>query len=86
MTNFLLNKVTYDESYVASSMLTNGWFDAKNLDSEQLTGLLSRSHREFVGHRITKEVTHNEEVWLQPWRRYTFLVNINHGIKGFNIL
>ena len=82
LTNYFFDKLTYNDNYVKAAMDTQGILDPVNADSDDLkTPNLAKLTREVYGIPFTKEIQHDNEVYLQPWRRYNFTVCINHGLS-----
>ena len=80
ITNHFFNKIAYDDSYMNSTMDSNGTFEPLDLDSTELTSNGRKLNRTSNGIPFTKEVEHEGEVYLQPWFQYIFSVPINTGL------
>ena len=71
VTNFMLHKATYDESYVRTSMSPNGWYDQKNFDNSEikLTQNIEVGRR-IMAQPVLKQLTHNNVNYTVTWHRY----------------
>ena len=81
ISSYIFDKISFDDSYVGATMDTLGVFDPINCDSSDLATGHSKLEREQYGTQFFKEVKHDNIDHLQPWRRYTFLVQLNHGLS-----
>ncbi len=80
ISSYFFTKLSFDDGYINATMDTLGIFDPINADSSDLKNAHSRLSRMNYGTLFHKEVQHDSETYLQPWRRYSFLVQINHGL------
>ena len=77
ITNFLLHKATYDESYAKTTMVPNGWFDSKNFDSGDVVTAKLQNGRNLMAKPITKQVTHNGANYDVKYRRFYLRVGLS---------
>ena len=70
VTNFLLQKATYDESYMQTSMVPNGWFDNKNFDSDEVVTAKLTTGRDLMAQRIDKQLNYNGVNYTVVWHRF----------------
>ena len=60
-------------------MSTNGFFDSKNFDYDN-PDIKKTLIRQSGGVDFTKDLTYEGEVVKVPWKRYTFIGQLNHGL------
>ena len=72
VSNFMLNKATYDESYVRTSMSVNGWFDARNYDAAEINFAKLQASREMNSETIQKQLNYKGVNYIVNWKRYYF--------------
>ena len=77
VSEYFFQKVSYDDSYVLSSMDISGTYDNGNYDVSDATRLATRLS---YGENFTKTLTHKEETYRVPWRRWYLIMNLNHGL------
>ena len=77
VSEYFFQKVSYDDSYVLSSMDISGTYDNGAYDVSDATRLATRLS---YGENFTKTVTHKEETYRVPWRRWYLIMNLNHGL------
>ena len=70
-------RVTYDDSYVMSSLDVSGTYDNASYDADNANSLKSRLN---YAENITKMVEHEGVTYKVPWRRWYLIMNINHGL------
>lgn len=77
LTNHFMTKVTFDDSYVGTTMDTNGIFDPLDCDQDVLSTFAARLRRDEKSELFHKEIVHEGEHYMQPWHRYYFSVLLN---------
>ena len=70
VTNFMLHKATYDESYVRTTMTTSGWYDSKNFDAEEVSLTKLRNTRDLMSQPVLKQLKHNNQIYTVTWHRF----------------
>lgn len=76
MSSFFINKASFDENYMESTMATQGVYDifndvASEIDSTQI------AVRQYPTETVRKT---DENGNIQKWLRYDFILPLNHGI------
>ena len=72
ITNFMLHKATYDESFIRTTMTPNGWYDSKNFDSAEVVKAKLDNSRKIMAEPIKKQLSHNGINYTVTWYRYYF--------------
>lgn len=78
VTNWVLNKCSYDDSFVQTSMDINGWFDNGSFDKAQY--LQTKINRTENGEKFNKIIEHDGELYNMPMVRYYLTLPINTGL------
>jgi hypothetical protein len=60
-------------------MRTNGFFDSKNFDTDE-PDIKKALMRQSGGIDITKSFEFEGEVVNVPWKKFTFIGQLNHGL------
>ena len=78
VTNWVLNKTAFDDSYVKSTMDINGWFDNGSFDTAEY--LQTHTNRVTAAETFNKTIEHEGDLYLMPMLRYYLTVPINTGL------
>ena len=78
VTNWVLNKCAFDDSYVQSTMDINGWFDSGSFDKTEI--LLTRIDRAKTAESFTRTIEHEGVLYNFPMNRYYLTIPINTGL------
>ena len=78
VTNWVLHKTAFDESYVQSTMDINGWFDSGSFDKSEY--LQTRTDRTKAAEIFKKTIEHEGELYYFPMVRYYITIPINTGL------
>ena len=86
-TNFLLHKSSYDESYMRTTMVPNGWFDSKNFDSGDVRTAKLEKGRNLMAEPITKTIMYENTEYTVNYHRFYLrnkVIPIKNHIHNFN--
>ena len=86
VTSTIFNKLNMEAGLLNTSLATHGVFSNRDIDATQIK-TTDKQTRDKHGTRIFKEITMNDEVYLVPYKQFTFVANINHGLaREFGVL
>ena len=78
VTNWVLNKTAFDNSYVESTMDINGWYDKGSFDKVEY--LQTHMDRTKTSEKFNKIIEHNGDLYYMPMVRYFLTIPLNTGL------
>ena len=80
VTNWVLNKCAFDDSYVQSTMDINGWFDNGSFDKSEYLQVKPTMDRTKSAEKFNRTIEHEGQMYNFPMVRYYLTIPLNTGL------